>query len=595
MAKDMSRLLQKGNLTPKERHFLRVANFVSKEKTGKSILTEADEYALIDGWTPTNNDEVKEFNRYNQAWKTAMFAEMDAQTTYLHTKLKYQSMQGLLSSFWHNPIYSEVKEAIEGLETIKRVEAKEAIDIINRQRREKLERGIELEQAIYRLTLELIGEETKKKLHDLCEDIDIESEYLDDEQELAELYKKKDLEGIAERVATRGRNTYTGEYQLFHYYACIPTDEIARRYAKDNNLSYKETKLEGEGLNEWAKKYKGKIKEHHPEKYKKYKLDEWETTDEDLKKTTRGELTTLDKLAKTLEKHAQENKTTIEEIIKTACLKWIGEGLFENDHRPLIIHNPELLSKWIETRGKARQTIQELISKGVLKQETYKGVSTTVYKGNTTKTSIEGTRLEGESLYNSGLDYPFIKEFKDYADHYDPDLGIVLDDKGKHIDKELLITEEKHFSRYKYLLERAKSLLEALSIVKEKDESGEQILDIENKKLKELLIDLRNDFVRNYEILLGFQEFFKRLSKAYDMDLSYRVDLWTTECERLVEDFNDILLDALKTILPYSPHAGKQKRYKDTELFIDTEKIKPNKERVEPAFKEVSELLGDNF
>ena len=38
MAKDISRLLQKGNLTPKERHFLRVANFVSKEKTGKAIL-----------------------------------------------------------------------------------------------------------------------------------------------------------------------------------------------------------------------------------------------------------------------------------------------------------------------------------------------------------------------------------------------------------------------------------------------------------------------------------------------------------------------------------------------------------------------------
>lgn len=594
MAKDISRLLQKGNLTPKERHFLRVANFVSKEKTGKAILSDADEYALIDGWQPTTNDEVKEFNRYNQAWKTAMFAEMDAQTTYLHAKLKYQSMTGLLHSFIVNPVYSEVKEAIAELDTIKRVEAKEAIDIINRQRQEKLERGIELEQAIYRLALELIGEETKKRLHDLCEDIDIESEYLDDEQELAELYKKKDFAGIAERVAKRGRNTYTGEYQLFHFYACIPTDEIARRYAKDNNLSYEETELEGEVLNEWAKKYKDKIKEHHPEKYKKYKLDEWETTDEDLKKTTRGELTTLDKLIKTLEKHAQGNKTTIEDIIKTACLKYINEGLLEKEYTPLVIADPELLNKWIETKDKARQTIEELVSKGVLKQETYTGVKTMVFKGNTTKTDIAGTRLEGKSLYDSGLDYAFVKEFKDYADHYDPDLGILQDDKGEHIDTELLITEEKFFSRHKFLLERAKGSLEALSIVKEKNENGELILEIENTKLKELLIDLRNDFVKNYEILLGFQAFFKRLSKAYDMDLSYRIDIWVAECERLVVDFNDTLLDALKTILPYSPHAGK-KRYKDTELFIDTEKITPNKERVEPAFKEVGELLGDDF
>jgi len=544
MAKDISRLLQKGNLTPKERHFLRVANFVSKEKTGKAILTEADEYALIDGWTPQNNDEVKEFNRYNQAWKTAMFAEMDAQTTYLHAKINYQTMLMMLRDFSHNPIYSEVKLALDGLEKIKRVKAKEAIEIINKQRQEKLGRGLELEQAIYQLTFELIDEDTKKKLLELYEEAEGDSEYLDDEQELAELYKKKDLEAIAERVATRGRNTYTKEYQLFHYYACIPTLEIAKRYAKENKLPYKE-----------------------------------KTDNEDIELVKRGKPDATDTLAETLEKHAQEKKTTIEEIIKQACLKWINEGLLEKDHNPLIIADPELLNKWLKTKEKARATLKDLIDKSTLK---------------TNKTDDEEI-ITGESLYNCELDYAFVKEFKQHTDEYDPELGLVKNDDGVYIDTELLITEEKFFSRHKYLLERASKLLETLSIVQEKNEDGEIIVEIESKKIKGHLTDLRDAFIKNYEMLLGFEEFFKRLSKTYDMDLTYRINLWITEHKENINYFNNTLSNALKIEIPYSPQANKKKHYKDNELFIDTEKIKPDGGRVEPAVKEVSELLGDAF
>jgi len=82
MRKNINSLLQKKNLKPKERILLLIANQIAIEKGKKSILTEADEYALSEGWIP-NNDEAIEYNRYNEGWRLTGFMELDAYTTYL--------------------------------------------------------------------------------------------------------------------------------------------------------------------------------------------------------------------------------------------------------------------------------------------------------------------------------------------------------------------------------------------------------------------------------------------------------------------------------------------------------------------------------
>jgi hypothetical protein len=143
------------------------------------------------------------------------------------------------------------------------------------------------------------------------------------------------------------------------------------------------------------------------------------------------------------------------------------------------------------------------------------------------------------------------------------------------------------------MLERATTIFGALSIVGEKDENGETIVEIQSDKLKHILLTFRDKFIKSYELLLGFEVFYKRLSKVYDMDLSYRVSAWAKEINDLVESYNKTLSDALKPQLPYTP--DKKKRYKDDELFINTTKITPNTERVDPAIKDLSELLGDAF
>jgi len=66
MRKNITRLLQKGNIKPKDRVLLLVADDVSRERDDKALLTEADKYSLSEGWTPKDNNEVKEYNLYNE-------------------------------------------------------------------------------------------------------------------------------------------------------------------------------------------------------------------------------------------------------------------------------------------------------------------------------------------------------------------------------------------------------------------------------------------------------------------------------------------------------------------------------------------------
>lgn len=88
MAKNITGLLKRGNLKPKDRVKLLLADSISKETDGKALLTEADRYNLSEGWTPKDNEEVKEYNNYTEGVKTLAFSELDAQTTYLNATIK---------------------------------------------------------------------------------------------------------------------------------------------------------------------------------------------------------------------------------------------------------------------------------------------------------------------------------------------------------------------------------------------------------------------------------------------------------------------------------------------------------------------------
>ncbi|GAI23851.1 unnamed protein product, partial [marine sediment metagenome] len=136
--------------------------------------------------------------------------------------------------------------------------------------------------------------------------------------------------------------------------------------------------------------------------------------------------------------------------------------LLEKDHKPLAIRQPEFLTKWIKTKEKAEEVLQKLIDKGEL----------------STRGKGEELTLTGDSLYHTGANYKFIREFKEQLDFYEPDLGLVKGKGEDHLDRELLITDEQFFSRYTAYIETARRFFSILSVIEETEKNGEIILDL---------------------------------------------------------------------------------------------------------------------
>lgn len=572
--KDFSKLLQKNNLTPKERIRLYIHDGLNREKTGKDFLSEADKQALMESWIPKNNDEVRDYNRYKNGWSITCYAESDAQTCYLRAKIAFQTLSKFLSDFQSYPQFRRVDKALKAIGKMKQVTSKEAIDIINRQKTAKLERGLLLSKAVYYLTFQLTDPKTKKQILDLYEDAEFETDYLDEEEEISELYNKKDFEAIAERVSDCYKTQCERDYIVRErYYANIPVNEIAKRYAGENKIPFTELTPEDKIIIE-----KGQIA------------------------TAKGylEIRQYNNLKKALLKHAEENKTSLKEIIKTACLKWIKEGLLEKDHQPLIICEPELLKKWTATKDKARKTLQDLIKAGTLKTEDKKA-------GRNTEA---GLYITGKSLYNSGLDYAFVKEFKNDADKYKPDSELVFDKDGQPIDLELIVTDDDlTFSRFNNNISMAKTFIKGLSFLEEKKEGGEIVVSVKEtgggKKRETDIIDmitsLKDEFISSYELLLSFDELFKRASKVYDIDLTEKITAWINDCKGMIEFNNNILKDAIRSLdIEQAPiyqdsRDKEQRRWKDDTLFIDPAKIKPNDSIGGRHRQEMIKILGKEF
>ena len=116
MKKNITSILQRGNIKPSDRVKLLVADDVSRERDGKALLTEADKHALSEGWTPKDNNEVKEYNLYNEGRRNIAFGELDAQTTYLNATVGFLRASKYISYIlFKNRFTKETKTIKEGI------------------------------------------------------------------------------------------------------------------------------------------------------------------------------------------------------------------------------------------------------------------------------------------------------------------------------------------------------------------------------------------------------------------------------------------------------------------------------------------------
>jgi len=397
MKKNITRLLQRGNIKPSDRVKLLVMDMASKERDGKALLTEADKYALSDGWTPKNNEEVREYNRFNEGWKNAAYAEMDAQTTYLQATNSLLRASKYISYIIQKNRHDLKAKAIKGI--LKEDEAK-ALNIVLGYL------GLELDYTIYVYAFELADKELQKDLLALYPDAKTERSYLEQEEIIYNLFNGKDKlnqadkEKLAKLIADECFNEHFGEWSFDGYFADLPLIEVGKRLANENGL-YKELKAK---------------------------------TDKDL----------IEELKQKLPDYAKENKREIKDIITETIIKWLNDGLFIKDFTPLYLSedkatinkqdtkltHKEVFKKWLEVKDKATKTIQELIDKGELKTEgkirkhkRFKNLYLTLAQEtgqDREYTPITETKtiITGESLYNLKGDFNFVKDFRKQAEDF---------------------------------------------------------------------------------------------------------------------------------------------------------------------------------
>jgi len=623
MKKNISSLLQKGNLTPKERILLLFQNDVAKAINDEGFLTEADIQGL-QNWHAKTPAEAREWNKYNEGWKLSGRAGLEAEMTYWQTRADNYRKSFLDMQLRFYPIYRDTKKLIDNLQKIKVVDIKEAIEITNKQREQKLKDGLDFDYAVYMLAFESLSDKEKKRFNELYPDIENDHQYLDQEEIIANLFKGKDeltkeetkeaKEKLAELVAENCYNKFAKEYQLYHYFACIPLAEVARYF------------LISKGI-----KVKGKLLAKNQE-----------ADDEDSK--------THADIQKVIEDYARDNQTTIEAILKEACLKWLDEDLIDR-YTPLVFSNDlELFNKWLKTKTEARATLQKLIDKGELKvrertpDETRRDrlYSKGLYDSELSNAqwileSLDYEQREkgeldekkdfekfsdrvitGESLYNLKGEFEFAKDFKKRVDEYNANLGIVYkedapEQKGEHLDQELLIAEKDEagklnaLSLFNLTTKRLSLIFEATSWIKETQKGKETYLSFSDEGLEKVYKEIRGSLIKGYERLLAFQDVFKRLNKTYKCDLDYALKERVKNVGEFIDSHNEALSKAIGQTLHGGDDSEGSKEAEswlikrrgvlktNDDLFIKKDSILADNETLTEWTTKFEEILADDF
>jgi hypothetical protein len=575
MKKNITSILQRGNIKPSDRVKLLVADDVSRERDGKALLTDADRHALSEGWTPKDNNEVKEYNLYNEGRRYIAFGELDAQTTYLNATVGFLRASKYISYILFKDRFTKetktIKEGIANraidsligkydIETIKDTIEGEALKdeitnfffssgkpaiILEGEANEialnnKLNKhnealnlvlgylGLELDYTIYLYAFELAGEELQKDLLALYPDAKTERSYLEQEEIIYNLFNGKDKlnqtdkEKLAELIADECFNKHSGEWSFSGYFADIPLLELAKATAENNKIAYNEKS-------------------------------------DDL----------ADELRNKLKAYADKNKKDIKDLLRETILTGLDndkEGGLLQAHQPLFMSDEkktcneqdtklthkELFKKWLDVKAEATKIIQGLIDKGELKTERkireYKRLKNLYLKlaqetgQDRQDTPITETKtiITGESLYNLKGDFNFVKDLREQAEDF--------------------------------------------------------------KLLGALVLFLREcKFIKDYATLLGFLELYKKISKVFDEDLTYKIQgyilLFNEDLEGLKMEFLMLADDIME-----ANYKGDRVYYL-SESYIeellattfDPDKIKPDTDKLKVYFDAFKDLFGDSF
>ena len=533
--KNINSLLKKTNLKPKERVILFVHNAVKEEREGKSILSETDKYNLMgEGWRPNSNEEIREYNRFNEGWRTAGFAEMDAQTTYLNAENAFLRVMRLLDFF----IFRDSKMGLGnkgGLDDLKRGLSK--FDNFNEG--EALDTilknsGLEFEQVAYMFAFELMDKDLKDDLITLYPDIKTEKNYLDQEEKLAELLK----DGLKP------------SREIKEKIADLIANKVYNKYAKEWQLwGYYASIPIIDIAKKWAdynnfdyKPTAKDLKEAEGKKRDAKTAKDLIAGDASLDNEARAEAIIMIKLKREMETRAEKENKTIGDYFKDTVIKWLDDDLLD-EYKPIFASDDKSTCNNKDTKLTHKELFNKWLEiKGKARKQLDELISKGELKTEKRKEQIleveqEFTIITGESLYSFKGDFAFAKDFKKQADDFKA-LGYLI----------------------RFLQD--------------------------------------NRFIKEYAKLLAFDEIFKRLSKVYEIDLTYKIAKWLDKFKENIAELNQWLYYFNDDLIgeTYKKHNSFYliKTITD-DLFFKPEKIKPDLEGLDIYFKEFERILGDDF
>jgi hypothetical protein len=602
--KDITNILSRGNLTARERFILLAQNDVEKGKNDKEILTEADKYAL-EYWKAHDNNEARVWNTLNDGWMATGRMDLEIELIYKDAQTNHLANLPFTLALLTYPTHQKMEGAIKTLKDIKKVTVEEAAKIVQRQREEKLKDGFDFEYATYLLAFELLSPEDKKRMKELYEEVEYEHQWLDQEEIIASLLGGKEeltpeaKKKLAALVAEKSYNSFAQEYQLFHYFACIPVLEIAKYALKSKGIEIPKSN-DDDGLYE------------------------------------------SDLVKKALQDYASEHGTNIKEMLRKACLAALDSGLLD-DHVPLVMCDEDgLFARWLKSKKEARKTLKNHNDAGELvirkrtetETRTEKLYSKKLYGGELelARKVLENSGMEmdlkcetdervafetfddlvitGESLYSFKGDYEFVKDFKERVDKYDPNLGLVYaeddpEQKGNHLDQELLICDfdkkgEPHFfSRYGMSTTMIKNIFEALSYFKEVDEGGKTYLEFRLPLYEALYLERTRTIVETYSHLLAFEEIFEKIDQIYEAELSWHVRKRMEDVRKWMNGNNEAVRYATNTQKEQELEKKdrmfrrKDKLHTKQNWMIDIDSIKPDRSLVQKHLEKLRNIFPE--
>ena len=520
MRTNFTNLFQKGNLTPKERSLMIVQNAVAEDLEGKGFLSDADKHALVQGWQPKDHHEIREYNKYNGGWRTALYAEVDAQTTFLHAQNAF--LRGCVAaSYYLHTDYEKIVRSDSALfdwsnlNCEKRPNAKDALATVLENS------GLQRDYMVYRYAFELMDEGLQQDLLKLYPDVKTESDYLYNELALYELLEGKSeasneaKDEIADLIAKSTYNEYTtalagqrskenkdsslelNPWSFHGYFADIPLLEIAKKCAEYNKLGVPDG--------------------------------------EDGAATAR---LLLEKITAC----AAEQDTDIGTLIKQAARRYLDEGLldeypplFLSDKRETVngeatsVPHKEVFKRWLEARTKAELETKQMLDEGKLE---LRAITDEVFG-----VSRERQTILGKGLYRLDGSMGFIEDYKKQAEAMLP-VGF---------------------------------LFETIQ---------------------------QSELIRYYGVLLAFKDIFQRLSKVYDIDLTYKMRGYVETIRKNIDFLND-MLHVIK-----EKYVGEAYVFHDCRYFMDVPQacfslnaglIEPDKQRLAIYYNDLEKTLGEEF